>query len=397
MVPESDSRPEVGVAKAIASAAAFMGLEPEVAAQGAWEGWRSVLGLVPPPIAIHYQILVFEGRKPRGRPIDLALSFPEYYCEEIAPDLVAWWQEALDAGRIPDAALRETRAALEETREKMRPLLVDRLRLLARLDRELQVATGARRAELSGDMEALERELQRSFTRVSRRPEVLDRRRRPFDRLRLALDDFGMSRSEEDLYLDPDAPPPPPRPVPAPEAPPPIVTSTVGPALVEPTAPPPRAYLPPQPRAGDPEPFTDPFPMRSRAQLVDAYADRLRRTIDPWMGTPYRWGNDTRGVGTDCSGFVREVLEEAFALELPRTSRDQFRCGRSVSREALLPGDLVFFAMRGDGIVSHVGVYWGEGKIAHASLSRGVVLDRFDRPAYQRCFRGARRVVALPE
>src|SRR5262245_14035966 len=54
---ESEVNVEITVAKEILSAAIFMGIEPDKAVSAAWEGWRGALGYVPPPIAIHYQIL----------------------------------------------------------------------------------------------------------------------------------------------------------------------------------------------------------------------------------------------------------------------------------------------------------------------------------------------------
>lgn len=389
---ETKNKPELQVAKAILSAAIFMQAKPQTAAKAAWEGWRGALGYVPPPIAIHYQILALEGRRPRGRPIDLAFSFPDYYNEEIAPDLVAYWERSLKEGTIPDHALKETQEALEATRLKMRPLLLDKLRLLARLDRERTVAKGLRKVEIQRDMGAVEEELARSFTRVARRPEVLDPERRPYDRLRIQLEDMGQSLSQEDRYLDPEAGPPPKRPVPKP--PDPGVPKPKGehPPMVEP-AEPPLPPLPDQPRPGDPSPAED---RRSLADLISAYTRRLRAVVDEWLGTPYRWGSDRREVGTDCSGFTRKIFRQTFEIRLPRVSRDQFRVGRSVGITDLRPGDLVFFDIRDDGHVSHVGIYAGDGKFAHASTSRGVVYDALRSRYFRRAYRGARRVLAYP-
>src|SRR5688572_12988586 len=233
---ETSAKPEIAVAKAILSAAIIMRVKPDVAVKASWEGWRGALGYVPPPIAIHYQILALEGRKPRGRPLDLAFKFPDYYVEEIAPELVAHWEEALEKGKVPDAALRETQEALEATRLKMRPLLLDKIRLLARLDRDLSIEKGVRRAEVEQDMAAIEAELKRSFSRVARRPEVLNAKKRPFDRLRIQLEDMGLTLGEEDRFLDPNAPPPPKKAVPKVEEPPPSDTPDVEPA--EPPLPP---------------------------------------------------------------------------------------------------------------------------------------------------------------
>ena len=391
---ETDVRTEIGVAKAVLAAAIAMGVEPKAGADAAWDAWHGALGFVPPPIAIHYQLLVLQGRRPRGRPIDLAFKFPEYYVEEIAPELVAWWEASLAAGKVPDDALRETQEALEATRLKMRPLLLDKLRLMARLGRELPVARGARKAELESDLDALEGELTRAFTRVARRPEVLDKKKRPFDRLRIQLEDMGLAPTEEDKLLDPDAPPPPPRPVPKliePELPPP----EDGEPLVEPAGPPPPV-LPDQPRPGDPQPPADPKPGRGLAALLGAYAQQLETFVAPWLGTPYRFGGTAPQSGTDCSGFTQGVYREAFALALPRVSADQARAGASVPRHDLRPGDLVFFDLLDRGKVSHVGIFVGGDRFVHASSSAGVKYDDLSLKVYVRAYRGARRVLAYP-
>ncbi len=386
-----DTKPEIQVAKEILSAAIFMRAKPDDGARAAWEGWRGALGFVPPPIAVHYQILALEGRKPRGRPIDLAFHFPDYYVEEIAPDLVAYWEEALEKGKIPDAALRETQEALEATRIKMRPLLLDKLRLLARLSRDQRIETGGRKAEIERDMGAIEAELRKAFTRVARRPEVLDPKKRPFDRLRIQVEDMGLTLTEEDRFLDPDAPPPPKRPVPKVEEPPPVAERPE----VEP-AEPPMPPLPDQRRAGNPTPAEDPLHGRSLVDLVSAYGRRLRALVEGWLGTPYRFGSDRPREGTDCSGFTQRVFREGFSLDLPRVSVDQFRVGASVRLDDLRPGDLVFFDVYDVGRVSHVGIYAGEGKFAHASTSRGVVYDELRSRYFRRAYRGARRVLAYP-
>ena len=67
--------------------------------------------------------------------------------------------------------------------------------------------------------------------------------------------------------------------------------------------------------------------------------------------------------GFDCSGFTRFVYAH-FGIDLPHYSGSQFGEGRSVSRGALRPGDLVFF----DGL-GHVGIYIGDGRFIHAPHS----------------------------
>ena len=57
---------------------------------------------------------------------------------------------------------------------------------------------------------------------------------------------------------------------------------------------------------------------------------------------------------------------------MPRTSRDQQRWAVPVTRDELLPGDLVFY---GDP-VTHVGIYAGGGRMVDGSASRGAVVER---------------------
>ena len=61
-----------------------------------------------------------------------------------------------------------------------------------------------------------------------------------------------------------------------------------------------------------------------------------------------------------------------------------------VSREALGPGDLVFFRTYSAG-ASHVGIYVGGSRFVHASYSRGVVLSSIEEPYFRDRFIGGRR------
>jgi len=94
--------------------------------------------------------------------------------------------------------------------------------------------------------------------------------------------------------------------------------------------------------------------------------------INKWLGVPYSYGgNDKKGV--DCSGFVCAVYTTVYAMQLPRTSKAMYSTYASVSEENLQIGDLVFFNYDGKG-VSHVGIYIGNHKYAHASTSKGVII-----------------------
>ncbi|HKC47414.1 MAG TPA: C40 family peptidase [Gemmatimonadales bacterium] len=95
------------------------------------------------------------------------------------------------------------------------------------------------------------------------------------------------------------------------------------------------------------------------------------------LGSPYQWGG-TAENGFDCSGLIQYAYAR-HGIRLPRTSRDQALSGNAVAMvvDSLLPGDILAFAGRGGGSVTHVGMYVGEGKFIHSS-STGVKLSRLD-------------------
>jgi NlpC/P60 family len=112
--------------------------------------------------------------------------------------------------------------------------------------------------------------------------------------------------------------------------------------------------------------------------------------VDEWYGVRYRTGGNTK-TGVDCSGFTVAVYMAVYGISLPRVSRDQYRISRKISTTELQEGDLVFFNTRGSG-VSHVGVYLGNNKFIHASVSRGVMVSGLFEPYYLQRFVGAGRI-----
>ncbi len=116
----------------------------------------------------------------------------------------------------------------------------------------------------------------------------------------------------------------------------------------------------------------------------------LLENIDEWYGVRYRTGGNNK-TGVDCSGFTVAVYLAVYGIALPRVSRDQYRISRKISTTELREGDLVFFNTRGSG-VSHVGVYLGNNKFIHASVSRGVMVSGLFEPYYIQRYIGAGRI-----
>lgn len=119
---------------------------------------------------------------------------------------------------------------------------------------------------------------------------------------------------------------------------------------------------------------------------------KLFHFVYDWIGTPYHFGGSSR-KGIDCSAFTKELYSEVFNLDIRRNSRDIFSMVSPVSKDELKEGDLVFFKIHSRRI-SHVGVYLGNGRFAHAS-SRGVAISSLDDAYYSRYFyRGGRLLSA---
>lgn len=89
------------------------------------------------------------------------------------------------------------------------------------------------------------------------------------------------------------------------------------------------------------------------------------------IDSPYRYGGlDARGL--DCSALVQRAYRQAGINHVPRTTYEQARSARRVPTTDLQPGDVLFFAARGNRI-DHVGVFIGDGRFIHAPSSRGQV------------------------
>lgn len=148
----------------------------------------------------------------------------------------------------------------------------------------------------------------------------------------------------------------------------------------------------PEPEVVKEPPPDRPFSAFSRSAL--SLRDSVVAVVRAQLGRRYRHGGTTPEHGFDCSGLVKYVMS-ALSIELPRTARLQARSGFKVPRDttALQPGDLLTF---GNGAISHIGIYVGDGHFVHASSVAGKVIEsRVNRPLVARVkpWRGARRVI----
>jgi lipoprotein Spr len=103
-----------------------------------------------------------------------------------------------------------------------------------------------------------------------------------------------------------------------------------------------------------------------------------------WLGTRYRYsGNSKKGI--DCSGFVSEMYRKTYCIDLNGSSGSIYSQVKPVDKCELKEGDILFFKIRKNQI-SHVGVYLGNNKFAHASVHSGVIVSDLDEQYYKKYF-----------
>jgi cell wall-associated NlpC family hydrolase len=125
------------------------------------------------------------------------------------------------------------------------------------------------------------------------------------------------------------------------------------------------------------------WPERAREVLVNALS---------LTGIAYKYGGSTPETGFDCSGFVRYVYQQATSLPLPHGAKAISRLGKTVSKNELQPGDLVFFNTLKSAF-SHVGIYVGNNRFIHSpSSGGGVRVEDMQSRYWNKRFNGAQRI-----
>ncbi len=104
--------------------------------------------------------------------------------------------------------------------------------------------------------------------------------------------------------------------------------------------------------------------------LEKSMRQRIVETALKYIGVPYVWGG-TSPSGFDSSGFIGFVFRE-HGIDLPRVSFDIYNAGKPITKDELLPGDLVYFQGYRPG-PSHGSIYIGDGKFIHSPSTGGTV------------------------
>ncbi|QOP45031.1 C40 family peptidase [Sulfurimonas paralvinellae] len=117
---------------------------------------------------------------------------------------------------------------------------------------------------------------------------------------------------------------------------------------------------------------------------------QLYKEYKKYAGVQYCYGgNDANGF--DCSALVQRIYKEAFNINLPRTTKQQLKRGKKVSKNSLKEGDLLFFQTSYH--VLHSGIYLERGDFIHASSKHGVMLSNIHNPYWRAKYYQARRLL----
>ena len=112
------------------------------------------------------------------------------------------------------------------------------------------------------------------------------------------------------------------------------------------------------------------------------------------LGAKYRFSGLSEKSGFDCSGLVKNLFSK-FNIDLPHSSREQFKKGEKVDRDKLEEGDLVFFSSGGK-LPNHVGIYIGNDHFIHAARkAKKVIVSDLNQLWYAARYLGARRITDL--
>jgi len=118
---------------------------------------------------------------------------------------------------------------------------------------------------------------------------------------------------------------------------------------------------------------------RERQRAQEREVDGVVQTATAQVGDGYAWGGGGPDA-FDCSGLTTFVFARA-GVALPHDSHGQAGVGRAVDRDAIRPGDLVFFSTAGPG-ASHVGIATSATTVVSATNSG--VMEHSTEDAYWR-------------
>ncbi|TRW25674.1 NlpC/P60 family protein [Flavobacterium zepuense] len=118
------------------------------------------------------------------------------------------------------------------------------------------------------------------------------------------------------------------------------------------------------------------------------YNVKLYNFIKAWEGTPYIYGGTTRN-GIDCSALMRELYSYVYGKNLSGTASDiamDKKIELFKQTENLREGDLVFFRITDEKIITHVGIYLQNDRFFSANRYGGTEISSLQKPYWEKNF-----------
>lgn len=115
---------------------------------------------------------------------------------------------------------------------------------------------------------------------------------------------------------------------------------------------------------------------------------KLYNFVKAWKGTPYIYGGNTRN-GIDCSALMRELYLYVYNKKLPRTAAEMAmdkRLELFKQKDNLREGDLVFFRITDEKIITHVGIYLKNDKFFSANQYGGSEISSLKKSYWKKNF-----------
>lgn len=131
---------------------------------------------------------------------------------------------------------------------------------------------------------------------------------------------------------------------------------------------------------------------KSADLIASASGNSVAEFAKQYVGYNYVYGG-SGPTSFDCSGFTMYVFKQ-FGINLPHNAVTQSNYGSYVSKENLVPGDLLIFNNYSNTSIGHAAIYIGNGRIVHAANSkRGVTTDSISSAYYNLRFVEGRRLL----
>ena len=142
--------------------------------------------------------------------------------------------------------------------------------------------------------------------------------------------------------------------------------------------------------------YPKPLPIEQKKEITyklhkkNFITQQLFHAYKKWAGTKYCYGGENYN-GIDCSALTQIIYKEAFNIDIPRTTKQQIKLGRSIAKKDLQEGDILFFKTSYKGL--HSAIYLERGYFIHASSTNGVTLSSIYNPYWRTKYYQAKRVL----